>query len=227
MINTVVFDLDDTIYNEVDYCRSGFAAVAHAVAQLKNGVNQSMVFDALWEQFCCGNRTNTFNAALDKLGIGYDCQFISKLVEIYRRHKPDIALPEESRKVLKILSEKYNLALLTDGYLPAQRLKVAALGIEKYFKCIIFTEELGREFWKPSPVGFEKVLSCLGVQAGNCVYVGDNELKDFIAPNRLGFATICIRRDSSMHSKSPEEPFARANRRIESLSELLQILPKL
>jgi FMN phosphatase YigB (HAD superfamily) len=28
MITTVIFDLDDTLYDEIDYCKSGFMAVA-------------------------------------------------------------------------------------------------------------------------------------------------------------------------------------------------------
>ena len=34
MITTVVFDLDDTLYDEVEYCRSGFEAVAEFLANL-------------------------------------------------------------------------------------------------------------------------------------------------------------------------------------------------
>ena len=65
--------------------------------------------------------------------------------------------------VLKTLKKRYKLALLTDGYLPAQRLKVQALGIEKYFQAIVYTEELGREYWKPSTRGFENILKELVV----------------------------------------------------------------
>ena len=34
MITTVIFDLDDTLYDEAEYCRSGFAAVAEARIKL-------------------------------------------------------------------------------------------------------------------------------------------------------------------------------------------------
>jgi len=38
MITTVVFDLDDTLYDELDYCRSGFRAVAESVADLPDAL---------------------------------------------------------------------------------------------------------------------------------------------------------------------------------------------
>jgi len=31
MITTIVFDLDDTLYDEIDYCKSGFASVAEFI----------------------------------------------------------------------------------------------------------------------------------------------------------------------------------------------------
>jgi FMN phosphatase YigB (HAD superfamily) len=34
MITTVVFDLDNTLYGELDCCRSGFGAVAESIADL-------------------------------------------------------------------------------------------------------------------------------------------------------------------------------------------------
>jgi FMN phosphatase YigB (HAD superfamily) len=33
MITTVVFDLDDTLYDEIEYCRSGFTSVAEFIVQ--------------------------------------------------------------------------------------------------------------------------------------------------------------------------------------------------
>ena len=159
MITTVVFDLDDTLYDEVDYCKSGFAAVAEHLSAQFGKMKSSQIADSLWKQFETGDRTKTFNNVLDELGIDYDDEFVGELVEVYRTHKPDISLPDDSREVLGQLSEKYALALLTDGFLPAQRYKVDALGIERYFRCIVYTEELGndRSGWKPSPIGFEKI----------------------------------------------------------------------
>ncbi|MGD8786664.1 MAG: HAD family hydrolase, partial [Phycisphaerales bacterium] len=190
MITTVVFDLDDTLYDEVDYCKSGFAAVAEYLANQPDAPCAERIYTTLWEQFTAGNHKTTFNAALDKLGIDYDEKLIGKLIEIYRNHNPKISLPQDSRNVLCELKTKYTLALLTDGFLPGQELKVKALGIEQYFQCIIYTEQLGRECWKPSPAGFEKIMQDLQTRAENMVYVADNEKKDFIAPNKLGFSTI-------------------------------------
>jgi len=227
MITAVAFDLDDTLYDEIEYCKSGFAAVARFLANVPDMPAAGRIFDAFWKEFIAGNRTKTFNASLDRLGISYDDKLIEKLVEVYRSHIPKIKLPQDSQDALNQLSGKYTLALLTDGFLPAQRLKVQVLGLEKYFKCIIYTEQLGRQFWKPSPAGFEKLMETLNTKPENMAYVADNPMKDFIAPNKLGFSAIQIIRPAGIHTESSAEPGAAAQYVIRNLADLPALLDKL
>ena len=227
MITTVVFDLDDTLYDEVEYCKSGFAAVSDILAGRPGMPPAGDLFSAFWSQFNSGNHNKTFNTALDELDISYDEKLISQLITVYRNHVPKITLPRESEEVLSLLSNKFTLALLTDGFLPAQQLKVQALGIERYFKFIVYTEELGREFWKPSPAGFEKIMEALDDRPENMVYVADNQMKDFIAPNRLGFSTVRIIRPAGLHTRSSQEPDSTAQYTIHQINQLPPLLDKL
>jgi len=226
MITTVIFDLDDTLYDEIDYCRSGFHAVSRHLAESRK-IAAEKIFDAIWQQFKIGNRTKTFSAALEKLGFSFDDIFISKLVDVYRSHTPEITLPPDSNAVLEQLAGKYVLGLLTDGFLPAQQLKVHALGIEKYFKRILYTEELGREFWKPSPVGFQKLLESLNESPQNAVYIADNPTKDFLAPNSLGILTIRIIRPAGLHRDLSDDPTSPAKHTIRQIAQLPDLLKKL
>jgi putative hydrolase of the HAD superfamily len=105
-------------------------------------------------------------------------------------------------------------------------LKVQALGIEQYFKSIIYTEQFGREFWKPSPVGFENILQALEVRPENTVYIADNEKKDFIAPNILGFITIQILRPARLHTSVCENPEGKPDHIIDQISQLTSLLEK-
>ena len=227
MIKTVVFDLDDTLYDELDYCKSGFKAVALSLSNLVEVLSPDEIFSSFWKKFTAGNHTKTFNAALDDLGVHYDEKIIQKMIETYRDHKPEIKLPIDSEKVLQELSKKYTLALLTDGFMPAQQLKVRALGIEKYFKCIIYTEQLGRQCWKPSPVGFEKLMQALNAKPRDIAYVADNEEKDFIAPNQLGFLTIQIIRPDRIHTSTSKAPNAAAQHVIHEIGLLPALLGEL
>lgn len=224
MITTVIFDLDDTLYDEIDFCRSGFRAAAQHVPQLSDAYSADDVFAAFWKSFITGDRGSTFNVGLATLGIPYDDHLIGMLVEIYRTHMPTLTLPPESRAILEDLKDRYTLGLLTDGFLPTQRLKVQALGIEHYFKAIMYTEELGREFWKPSPRGFEKLLEMLDACPEQTVYVADNETKDFIAPNGLGFWTIQLLRPGGLYRQPSPLPQAEPKVKIDRIGELPAVL---
>jgi len=224
VIQCVIFDMDDTLYDEIEYYKSGLRAVADAIASQTQAIGAAEVYDVLWGVFSSGNHTTTFNETLETLKIDYDETFIKTLVLTIRRHPPAIKLPQQTEAVLDELQNSYKLALLTDGFMPAQRLKVQALGIEKYFEHIIYTEELGREFWKPSHVGFEKIFEQLTVAAQNCVYIADNPKKDFIAPNKLGCTTIQITRPNHMHFNQAPNKHAKPAHVIYSLDRLPQLL---
>lgn len=224
MITTVIFDLDDTLYDEIDFCRSGFHAAARHIATLSDVRSPESVFDVIWKHFLQSNRGSTFDATLTELGIPLDPPLIHRLVEIYRTHTPTLALPPESREMLDSLKGRYTLGLLTDGYLPTQRLKVQALGIEHYFKAIMYTEELGREHWKPSPLGFQRLLEKLDARPEQAVYVADNETKDFVAPNRLGMLTIQVLRPSGLYRRPSPLPEAAPKRKIDRIGELAELL---
>jgi len=228
MITTVIFDLDDTLYDEVDYCRSGFEAVADFLVKAhKVPLSPTDLCAAFWRQFSSGNRTETFNATLKELGISFDEQLIAGLVRVYRGHVPTIRLPKESRDCLMNLRRSYSLAVLTDGYLPAQRLKIRSLGMAGYFKCILYTEQLGRQFWKPSPVGFLRVIEIFNVQPSQAAYVADNPAKDFIAPNQLGMRSIQVTRPLQLHSQASPDVAAAAQHTIDLLSQLPAMLQSL
>ena len=230
MITTIVFDLDDTLYEEIEYCKSGFKTVSEFLAKLPNipkSQTIDSIFSTIWDEFSFGNRTKTFNNALKTLEIEYDDDTITNLISIYRNHKPKIKLPDESKEILDKLSPEYTMALLTDGFLPAQELKVEALGIKSYFEAIVYTEALGRACWKPSTKGFEHLLKKLKKKSQNCVYVADNAEKDFIAPNKLGFATIQLIGPSHVHTEAPQEEQAAPDLIITSISQLPNALHRL
>ena len=220
MIQIVIFDMDDTLYDEIDYCKSGYHACSNWLST-KFNVDADQIYTAMLNEFNTGNRNRIFNSALDISGINRDSDLITELVQIYRNHKPAITLPPASKQVLESLNAKYTLALLTDGFLPAQQLKVAALDIEKYFQTIIYTEQLGRQFWKPSPVGFEKIMTQFNAKPHQCVYIADNAAKDFIAPNNLGFATIQLTRKNRVHTDTPPNTDAMPQTIVTSIEDII------
>jgi len=221
-IHAVVFDLDDTLYPEVQYVRSGFRAVAARLADPQHDPEQ--VFTWLWEVFETGPRDRVFNEVVRKLGRRDGPQEIAELVSVYRCHRPRLSLDAETRAMLEVLKGRYKLGLITDGYLPTQRLKVEALGLERFLEPIIYTEQLGREFWKPHPRAFELMCEKLTCRPTHCVYVADNPAKDFLAPNRLGWQSVQMCRPERVHRPAPAEPEGLAHVTVHNPTELLALL---
>src|SRR4030042_4029584 len=96
MVTTVIFALADTLFDEIDFCRSGFRAAAQHIATLSDAYSGDEVCAVMWRHFITGNCGSTFNVTLAELGIACDEQLIAKLVETYRTHMPALTLPPES-----------------------------------------------------------------------------------------------------------------------------------
>ncbi len=221
-IETVVFDLDDTLYPETEYVKSGFKAVDRYL--VSRGVVKSSIYRSLWDLFSSGLRGTIFNESLVKARIDPSPELIQQLVYQYRTHIPDISLYRDAAEVLQQLKGKRKMALLTDGYGEAQKNKVTALGIKHFFDTIMYTDDLGRECWKPHTSGFIAIMNKLEVAGSRCVYIGDNPSKDFAAPRSLGWKSIRIQRAEGLHANMQENSNAPADLCIKNLYPLLDMV---
>jgi putative hydrolase of the HAD superfamily len=217
-VRAVVFDLDDTLYPEREYVRSGYRAVA---AHLRRRLARAEPFeDWLWQRFRQGHSAGAFDALEVAFHLGLTREKITELVGVYREHVPDIRPYDGVEALLRRLRGQAKLGLLSDGFLPAQRLKLDALGLEPLFDAVVLTEEMGRDRWKPSPAGFEAVRERLGAPHGRCAYVADNPAKDFLAPNRLGWRTIQLRWEGQVHADAAAPEGGRAHVVVSGLDRL-------
>lgn len=191
VIKGVVFDMDDTLYLERDYVRSGFGAIADYVDRV---ADRDKVFCTLWGMFNEGVRGDTFNRLMDLFPAIAEEYDIPSLVTVYRNHQPEIAVIPEMRDIIASLKSKgIALGVLSDGPLTSQQAKADALGVASMVDQVVLTDALGRSSWKPSVDGFELLATALGLPHNALVYVGDNPVKDFFAPRKLGWLTIRLR----------------------------------
>ena len=218
-LRCIVFDVDDTLYLERDYVRSGFAAVG-AEARSRWGVDDFA--ERAWLLFESGARGDIFDRVLVESGISPSPEAITALVARYREHPPAIRLLDDARACLERLHGRLALACLTDGPLSCQRAKVVALGLERWLSPVILTAELGTGLGKPHPEGFRRIEAVTGESGATCAYVADNPLKDFAGPRLLGWRTVRIRRPGGLHAELASADDV--DEEIESLGELGQRL---
>ncbi len=196
----LVFDIDDTLYLEMDYVRSGFQAVGH---YLKKEMNLEGFYQIAWDLFEKGTRRTIFNEALKQLGLAHDQQTILNLVAVYRHHQPQIKLLPDALACLKAFHGQAAMAVITDGPPSSQQAKVQALQLEQWINPIILTATLGDHASKPNPLSFQLVQNATGCQGAQCVYLADNTQKDFIAPHQMGWHTVRIQRPGGLHYHQP------------------------
>lgn len=220
----VVFDLDDTLYLERDYVKSGFLAVSSFLAD-GYALDKRQVYRQLMASFEAGIRDRNFNVVLEEIGLNEEA-LIPRLVQVYREHKPSIVLLPDAAAVLPKLRQKYRIGLMTDGYKGAQRNKLAALGIAHQFDAIVLTDDYGREHWKPSPVPYTKVLEKLSFEGPEVIYVGDNPHKDFIGAKSVHMGTLRIRRNGGLYKDITFDNDHEADCEIWDLRELPDILAR-
>lgn len=214
-----IFDLDDTLYCEHDYVRSGFLTVAEEISKHCSKNHSDIIQDMLINEWKQNGRGKVFNKVCEKLELSLE---IPRLVSIYRNHQPQIELYEDAKQILSLLKVRNKkIGMITDGNSVMQWRKIESLGIRSLCQCIIVTGDLGESFWKPSEIPYKSVVDCLNLSYEQCVYIGDNPNKDFITARKLGMHTVRIIRPSGDHMKTRLSNEYEADRTISSLNELI------
>lgn len=170
---TIIFDLDDTLFPEMDFVRSAYRALAvryglHLLERLESAATPALAFDMI------------------------DAD-IKDVLDVYRYHKPSIKLPASSLFVLDTLSHQgHKLGLITDGRSITQRAKIEALNLQRFINAdlIKISEEVGSD--KLSGEALNEIIG-QNKKESHFVYVGDNPAKDFLMPNKYGWHTIMIK----------------------------------
>jgi len=224
MIKAILFDLDDTLYEEKQFVAGGFKTVAEYLS-IKYRVDYDKVFKILKDDFEKGLRRKNFDVLLKKLAI--EKEPVENLVKIYREHLPAISLYPDAKITLKSLKScGFKLGLITDGYPVVQRNKILALGIKDFFEFIIIND-VDKGLSKRDESSFKRIFSLLKVRPENTIYVGDNPLKDFFAAKKLGVITVRVKRKKGEYKNLKVSPFYEANYTIFSLLKLEEIIKNL
>lgn len=220
MIKAAVFDLDDTLFPEREYVRSGYDAVGDYISREYGIKNAAAELYALFEE----RPEKVFDRWLIKRGLPVTNDSVASLVETYREHTPKLTLSEETENALESLRKRgIKLGIITDGRPSGQRKKIRALGLNELVDEIIITDELGgEEYRKPDPRAFEMMADRLGVRLEEMLYVGDNPKKDFAIKKRLPIKTARLMRDG-IYSACEYADGIREDHAILSLSELNNI----
>ncbi len=215
----LVFDLDDTLYNERSYVESGLRAVAE-FGQEAFGWNRQASLGCMIDALNREGRGTIFNRWLASHGRDQK-SLVQKCVRIYRHHTPRLRLDPHAQKLLTSL-KNYPLYVVTDGHKVVQQGKIEALGIERRFRKIFITHRYGLHHAKPSTYCFDLIRKRERCDWRDMVYIADNPAKDFVNLNKLGVTTVRVRTGMHKNAQGPKACDARYT--IPNLSHLRKLL---
>ena len=189
-IDGVIFDLDDTLYSEKDYVKSGYKAIAKQFPEIKD------VDRKLWDAFLKGEK------AIDSVFAAVQMEEKKEeALNVDREHMPTITLYEGVKDMLyRIRKSGKKIGIITDGRPEGQRNKLKALDLNKVVDDIIITDELGGiQFRKPNDISFRIMQNRWLLPYKQIIYVGDNLNKDFQAPRQLGMKYIYFENQDGLY----------------------------
>ena len=216
----VVFDLDDTLYKEIDYLKSAYRHIASLISNTR--APEDEVYELMLKTYYAGG--NAFEAVVTKYGLRLFS--VEWMLNVYRNYKPKITLDEETRTTLDLLkTHGVVMGIISDGRIPSQMNKIEALGLKDYVdpSDIIINE--CSDFYKPDIRSYRHFMEKYGVDS-DYWYVADNPAKDFKAPNDLGWTTICLLDDGrNIHPQSFDHLFGLLPKeKLKTLSEIMALL---
>lgn len=200
MIKAIIFDLDDTLYDQ----KSPFTTA------LTKTFNQRLSDPELAEIFNRFHDFNdrTFNQMTDaamSLEAWQTARIRHALAPITGRISMDWAIQFEMAyqqalnhiclfsglaATLTKLSHAFKIGIITNGPAPIQHQKLHQLQIEHFVHPdnIFISEELG--IAKPDPSIFTTWAHQVGIKANEAVYVGDNAVLDMTSSKHAGWQTF-------------------------------------
>lgn len=234
----VVFDLDDTLVRERNFCRSGFRFLcdptAYRVLPLDPYPSEKTLSELAREMDIelTARRNpfvpfeNFFKPLAEKEHMKWDLQMH---IDAYRNHTPSNLnfIPGAGEVVSEMATLGVKMALVTDGRSGTQRKKIEGVGLDRFIspELILISEETGKD--KGSNDMFVSVVRAFP-EAREFFYVADNSLKDFYHPNLLGWTTIKVPPDEdNVHPESePPSPLHKAQIYLTDYLQLTTIIRK-
>ena len=190
MTAALLIDLDDTLYDERTYVLSGFRAVAEELARRYPHIEPGALVAEMTAELDSHGRGRIFDHALERAGLAADPGLVGELVQVYRDHRPSIALWPGVEEALIELRRDWRLAIVTDGLPLIQSRKLDALGVRRLVDEVVLCWEC--EAPKPDPAPYLLALERLGVAAEAAIVIGDNPHHDMAAAAAIGCPVIRV-----------------------------------
>ena len=227
--STLFIDLDDTLFDFKGASREAFRETSTLLGYERffESFDQFLhIYEPrnkeLWQEYNAGVISK---AQLNRLRYSYPLEVVGHPDEelaarfcteaLGRIPHKNMLLPG-ALELLEYLSPKYNLFILSNGFMELQAQKMATTGLTKYFKRLILSEEIGCN--KPHPALFEYAIEVSGASKARSLMIGDAYEADILGAAGVGIDQMFLNiKGEKSHTFSPTFE-------VSSLSEISQYI---
>jgi putative hydrolase of the HAD superfamily len=204
-ITTILFDLDDTLFDHMGTARAALAATAAGRASLHGASvedlyqHYSELLEELHPLVMTGRlpyleaRQQRFARLLAPYEPAATAADAAQLAEQHYGHYQHLRRPlAGARALLQALRPGYKLGIVTNNRRAEQQEKLRHLGLGELVDELITSEEVG--VLKPDPRIYQVALARLGASPAQTVMVGDNWQTDVVGALAVGIRPVWLNR---------------------------------
>lgn len=207
MIKAVLFDLDNTLYDDVpatneakkgvfkivkNYYDIDFEKFLEVYELSKDEIHRELAGTA-----SSHNKALYFQRFIEKMDKGIKPSVILEMYDAFWNSFLDnIRLDDGVIDVLKFIKKKgLKTGLITNLTTHIQLRKIKRLGIEEFIDVLVTSEEAGAE--KPRAIMFLKASNRLNVLTKESLMIGDSVVSDVEGSNAVGMKSVLINRNKT------------------------------
>lgn len=215
MYTHILIDLDDTLWDFKKNSKIAMQEIFNDYELIKYYDSFESFYDVymvknhqLWDQYSKGEITKDFLSLerfLYPLRIaGCENIELAKTLgnDFLYRTTQQTNLVEGAIELLEYLrTKKYNLSIISNGFIEVQYTKLRRSGLLPYFSNIFLSEEVG--YQKPDIRFFRAVLEKLSAKSAECIVIGDNIQTDIQGAKNANIGAIFYNREGCELSNIP------------------------
>lgn len=183
----IVFDLDDTIYSEIEYLKKAYKYISHKVFENEKRINLSVndIYYFLIKTFINDGRHNIYQKMCSRFNIlKFSIEDFLNCLRTVPLEYNELPIYAPIHEIITINHTKKLLFIMTNGNEKQQENKIKALNIPYKNKIrVIFSSSLGSKFEKPNSFFLDKILSENNLVSSDVIFFGDSEIDKEAASN--------------------------------------------
>jgi putative hydrolase of the HAD superfamily len=205
-IDTVLFDLDDTLHDDSTAYKKAARRVADDVAAARGIDAEPLVrayvaeANGFWKKLSqehltmpiCDARTQMWSDALVASGVPLDVALAQECADNYGRYRNEVLelFPGALELVIALRERGCAIGIVTNGFAATHHQKVDLLGLRPYIDGLFLADEMNMV--KPDPEIFRYVCRALGSEPARTAMVGDRYDRDIVGAGSIGLFTVLI-----------------------------------